>query len=186
MRPDRKKRRIKGEVVEKRRGRNRTKLQWGQGGEGKERGEEKRSGEYPVARVCVDGGDRKEQGRESTGRKVKSRMSTHQRQDIVKEYKLDGGRMRPRKSGYRVNHRSRDINGNRIETKMGRVHPIEKVGDAGAGEVGWGTRRDGGRRMGWGTRRVPNRYDYFMEGHTINRYSTRRAKHSVTSRTAAR
>lgn len=44
-----------------------------------------------------------------------------------------------------------------------------------------GTRRDGGRRVGWETRRVPNRYDYYLEGHRVNRASKARAKTSVAS-----
>lgn len=44
-----------------------------------------------------------------------------------------------------------------------------------------GTRSDGGRRVGWETRRVPNRYDYYLEGHRVNRASKARAKTSVAS-----
>jgi hypothetical protein len=84
----------------------------------------------------------------------------------------------PRKNGLEVNHRAINRGGERVQTKKGSLDQgeVSMVGDGVVISKKWGTCREGGRRTGWKTRRVPNRYDYYREGHRVNRSSGTRAK----------
>lgn len=129
--------------------------------------------------VGVDEGEREEQGRgrKGRGKRVKVRRSTHGR----KEGREARERGVPRKSGTEGNTGVVNRAGERRETK--REEPGTKrreVGEAGAGvSREMETRRVGGVMVGWKTRRVPNRYDYYLEGHRVNRVSKVRAKSSM-------
>jgi hypothetical protein len=130
--------------------------------------------------VGVDEGERVEQGRARKGRgkRVKRRRSTHGRRAGREERE----RAVPRKSGLEVNYGVVNREGKRRETKggMGQGRSLRR-GEAGAGSLGgeeWETRREGGWRVGWETRTVPNRYDYYLEGHRVNRVSKVRSKSS--------
>lgn len=107
-------------------------------------------------RVGVDEGERLEAGvgRRKREEEVTLRRSTHGRQ------KGRGGRERgyPMKSGLEVEHVRRGIGVGTTTTRQ-------------EGERKRETRGEGGRRCGWGTLLVPNRYNYFLEGHRVNRIS---------------
>lgn len=128
--------------------------------------------------VGVDEGERVEQGRARKGRgkRVKRRRSTHGRRAGREERE----RAVPRKSGLEVNYGVVNREGERRETKGGMELGTHgrKRGDVGAGKGEWETRREGGWRVGWETRTVPNRYDYYLEGHRVNRVSKVRSKSS--------
>ena len=152
--------------------------------------------------LVVEEGERSEQGRgvERYDNKRKRRRSTHGRGSEIGEknrrsYPLQSGRER----GYRQLTRE----GERKQTKGNRMvverKETELVGDKGAGLKGGNgrekgtqgskrvgnqgrrTKIEGGIRKGWGTRRVPNRYDYYREGHRVNRMSKTMCKSSRES-----
>lgn len=128
--------------------------------------------------IGVDEGERKEQGlsRKGIGKRVNRRRSTHGRRDSRE------GRERavPRKSGRETNTAVVNRAGERRETKGGEDSELKRrVGESGAGKGERGTRRVGGAELGWKTLRVPNRYDYYLEGHRVNRVSAVRAASSL-------
>ena len=127
--------------------------------------------------VGVDDGEWKEQGRggrSKRSRVVKGRRSTH-------EFKALGEDVVGLKNGLEVSVRARSREGV-VRDSMGAAsagNVDECVGSVVGGVVEEATTSPGGRMIGWDTRRVPNRYDYYLEGHRINRVSQQRAKSSL-------
>lgn len=84
-----------------------------------------------------------------------------------------------RKNPYKVNHRVMGLDGEVKGTGAGSEKGKRKSGRFGRNRE---TRHDGGMVVGWGTRLVPNRYDYYLEGHWMNRGSKTMAKLSRESK----
>jgi hypothetical protein len=133
--------------------------------------------------VGVDDGELREQGRDRGGirSEVRGRLSTH---GTVSRGEGHGALRfaQGRKNSREVNVRRRSLGGVRGES-LGASQSVWEVGSMGGqrSSAGGKTILDGGRRFGWDTRRVPNRYDYYLEGHGINRASPGRAKSSLES-----
>lgn len=131
--------------------------------------------------VGVDTGERREQGRlksKEESRRVKERvLSTHGIDKSVNmRYPLESGVER----GYMQVTREGERRKTKGVIEEGEKEEIrEKVGEKGAGKKEASTRREGGLSRGWGTRRVANRYDYYREGHRVNRMSEARCKSSL-------
>lgn len=115
-------------------------------------------------RVGVDSGERREAGVgvKGRGKEVKVRRSSH---GLIREEGSGRELGRPRKSGREVKYsRGKSEGEGEVMKERGPV------------------RREGGRVVGWESRRVPNRYDYYREGHRVNRVSGNIAKRSQGGR----
>lgn len=127
--------------------------------------------------VGMDSGEWVELGRESKG------MSGERGLGAIEKigYKsMKMGERAPgveRKNPYKVNHRVVGLDGSVRGTRR-----TEEKGGMGSGKLAEETRQDGGRVVGWETMVVPNRYDYYLEGHWINRGSKAMARLSKESK----
>lgn len=82
-----------------------------------------------------------------------------------------------RKNPYKVNHRVVGLDGSVSGTRL-----PEGKRKRSSVQFAEETRLDGGMVVGWDTMVVPNRYDYYLEGHWINRGSKAMAKLSKESK----
>jgi hypothetical protein len=151
--------------------------------------------------VGVDGGERREQGRgrERLKGKERRRRSTHGRGEVeAGSQSLGVAGSYPRQTGVERGYMQVNREGERRVTKgrrrgvaseqkqdgyegaSGQERGMQRnkesslrcaVSQKGAGEGEGRTERGGGVLGGWGTRRVANRYDYYREGHRVNRMS---------------
>lgn len=147
--------------------------------------------EVNYVRVGVDAGERVENGEgrgKYKGKKV-GRRSTHGRGKGLASPERSYGRQTGLEAGYRQVNRygERRVTKGRRREKGVSFASDESFAEAlgvsekGAGESVRGegsTKRGGGVLRGWGTRRVANRYDYYREGHRVNRMSKARCKSS--------
>lgn len=137
--------------------------------------------------VGMDSGEWMEMGRVSTFSKAESSVlpSGERAQSKVIEkigYKsMHMGETAPgvrRKNPYKVNHRVVGLDGAVSGTRL----PMQGKRKRSPMQFAEDTRLDGGMVVGWDTRVVPNRYDYYLEGHWINRGSKAMAKLSKESK----
>lgn len=130
-----------------------------------------------IGRVGVDEGERLESGvgRRKREGAVTLRLSSHGR----RSERDSRERAYPRKSGLEVEHSRMGVcsgGGERVG-EDGREGSVEKRRTRSKGNrkreslSKRTTRGEGGRMCGWGTILVPNRYNYFLEGHRVNRIS---------------
>ena len=141
--------------------------------------------------VGVDEGERREHGLGDVASTAPRRRSTHGLSQMGSQ------RARvPRRSGLETAYRQVTRRGERRATK-GAVNKTQRVGTPMAyatppaaeysarflrGYATAATQREGGRFPAWGTRRVANRYDYYREGHRVNRHSPSIGRRSFGNR----